>query len=91
MTMSDYIKREDAIKAIKSIDDHDNVFRANALGLAERAVQIIPAANVVKVVRCRDCRYWEKDGDNSIGFSMICQSIRQANDFCSYGERKDNE
>ena len=54
----------------------------------------IPDADVVEVVRCKDCKHW-KDGVAGctdevkccdIGFYMIGE-----NGYCSYGERKDNE
>lgn len=40
------------------------------------------AADVVTVVRCKDCKYWE-NGD--------CYRIElsRPDDFCSYGERKE--
>lgn len=40
--------------------------------------------DLVKVVRCKDCKHWDKD-------FLWCdrKSVRMAeNDFCSYGERK---
>jgi hypothetical protein len=42
-----------------------------------------PAADVVEVVRCKDCKHHH----------YICPSgfiARKANDFCSYGERRNN-
>lgn len=51
----------------------------------------IPAADVAPVVRCKDCKYWQ---DNNDGYPHEeCRwghgETPDANDFCSYGERKE--
>lgn len=40
----DLIDRNKALKAIRAIDDHGDLDRANALGLAEWAVKSVPSA-----------------------------------------------
>ena len=45
-----------------------------------------PTADVVEVVRCKDCKYHH---DN-----LMCDeysTIMKDSDFCSYGQRKDEE
>ena len=60
----------------------------------------IPIEDAVKVVRCKDCRYWQDK--NSKGTQGICNCGEMemnyggefyplANDFCSYGELKERE
>ena len=49
----------------------------------------------VEVVRCKDCKYYSKMLPNGgvIYKFPICQKFcksTETNDFCSYGERKDN-
>ena len=49
------------------------------------------ADDVVPVVRCKDCKYWQ---DNNDGYPHEeCRwwhgETQDANDFCSYGERKE--
>jgi len=59
-----------------------------------------PAADVVEVVRCKDCKYYKEsihfvpdkmcykykdNAGNTVGY------IKSGYDFCSYGERKDDE
>ena len=51
------------------------------------------AADVVPVVRCKDCKYWQ---DNNDGYPHEeCRwghgETPDANDFCSYGTRKDGD
>lgn len=61
---------------------------------AYEEVELAPAADVVEVVRCRDCVHW---GDVTFGFicrkfsgidSKICM---WADHFCSYGERREEQ
>ena len=59
------------------------------------------ANDVVTVVRCKDCIYYEetfgKDSGKPCGYgscgctSQIITGIIYDEDFCSYGERKDND
>lgn len=51
-----------------------------------------PAADVVPVVRCKDCVHWRKAVTNDKGF-LICPASGMEiteSDFCSYGEREEN-
>ena len=52
------------------------------------SVYRLPAADVVEVVRCKDCKYWHSD---ALCCSREIHYIVNAevNDYCSYGERKD--
>ena len=53
-----------------------------------------PTVDAVEVVRCRECKHWHKE-------TLFCDYMPYgeaqervnwyADDFCSYGERKDNE
>lgn len=47
-------------------------------------VENAPTIDAVPVVRCRDCKHWLK-GDGS------CFPHADCNDFCSHGERRDDE
>lgn len=58
-------------------------------------VDKIPAADVTPVVRCRGCKHWDDDpdtygtDDGPKGKCMKSFETMHADDFCSYGERKD--
>ena len=42
-----------------------------------------------KLVRCTDCKYWDYDVDNDVGFCVRTEDCDwNADDFCSKGERK---
>ena len=79
--MADYIRREDALKALQ------NNFYSTAMDIINR----VPPADVAPVVRCKDCKYG--DYDSKPDGAMVCLRTkdgfwRKETDFCSYGERK---
>ena len=58
------------------------------------AVEHAPTIDAVPVVRCKDCasfRYSGMGGDNGITYCASMGIEMQPTDFCSYGERKDND
>lgn len=59
---------------------------AQAKTATTRIIDNAPTIDAVEVVRCRDCKHGtEKDG------CIICdQNIWDKNDYCSYGERRED-
>ena len=62
-------------------------------------VSQLPAADVVEVVRCKDCKHYEffKDSIGRDEGKRLCNNMfwnneffpeTEADDFCSYGERR---
>ena len=94
--MTEYITKEQAIDevwdAFMSHDDPD-------LGrVIEENIKRLPAADVVEVVRCKDCadfRPW--GGQSKLGDCMVyvCDGenpfTMEETDFCSDGDRMDGE
>lgn len=83
-----YINRETVKRELLSwavsINHPEYLIKDDAL----HVIDSIPTADVVKVVRCRDCKYHE---DTSvIGFEHCCLYglTMRYNDFCSYGTRE---
>ena len=61
---------------------------------AEKCLDFWDVSDVVKVVRCKDCKQWMYEYDD-VGLCVtdvpdVDGVQRHACDFCSYGERKDN-
>lgn len=72
--MNDYISREDALECVTYDVEYTT-----------EQIKGLPSADVVQVVRCRDCREFAKT-------SHWCESFDNPtgeDDFCSYGERKE--
>lgn len=87
--MTEYITKEQALEAIKG---------KMWPGEIEAAIKAIPPADVVEVVRCKDCadfRPW--GGQSKLGDCMVyvCDGenpfTMEETDFCSDGDRKDGE
>ncbi len=59
-------------------------------------IEDAPAADVVEVVRCKDCEHYDKGGCNHFGYYTYTPSTTTTlspidvdeDDFCSYGERR---
>lgn len=60
-----------------------------------RVIDDAPTVDAVIVTRCKDCVYWDDDpdtygaDDGPKGKCMKSFETMCADDFCSYGERKD--
>ena len=80
----EYIKRETLISRINGMGYHEQI-KNNLLFIA----RMIPTADVVEVVRCRDCR-WRGREDCAMFYRCDCgeqHTWETDNDFCSYGEQ----
>lgn len=90
--MTVYIKREDAIDAV--LDVYYNTPDIDLSGeRLEAAILNIPAADVVPVVRCKDCRL---RGREECAMFYRCECGEQHtwetdNDFCSWAKRRDRD
>lgn len=84
--MSDYIKRQDAVDALDRIFDNVPMELTTEILRLRRELRGSPPADVVPVVRCRDCRY-RVDSDKCCHPDGLLR--RKDDDFCSYGERKE--
>lgn len=63
-------------------------------GAIRRVLQQAHAADVVEVVRCKDCEWARKVDNREPMFRCVnicrdgCTQWLDSNDFCSYGERR---
>ena len=80
--MKEYVEREALLKRLCDDDpSHMEDYYYNAIKNA-------PAADVVEVVRCKDCRHNHCMVGNSYRYCALHDTKVYADDFCSYGERK---
>jgi hypothetical protein len=66
---------------------------------AQRSIDATSTADVVEVVRCKDCEYWKDTSDGTVTEAHWgeCRkplgdyrySETAENDYCSYGERRE--
>ena len=94
--MSDYIKRNVALDAMRDVMKQAKHLRPPLYDAIDN-VKNLPSADVVKVVRCKDCKYL-KPFASQYGAGQFCecpcsfggQGIKKPDDYCSYGERRDD-
>lgn len=103
--MAEYIEKHKAVNLLTSLENEFQQFKPfkgfehamyRKLCETEIAIGKLPAAGVVPVVRCKDCKWFvDNNGGEWYGCKMF-QVVRitpedapKPNDFCSYGERKD--
>lgn len=102
--MTDYIKREDAVKIIerlaKQLEPPINIrladVRSGVLS-AKWLVEDMQSTDVVEVVRCKDCKHYKRNIPCVDGHYNGCDEwidegnaiTVYENDYCSYGERAD--
>ena len=85
--MAECVDREALRKVLENWRDaHADVDDEQGCGLLEYVIWEVdaqPAADVAPVVRCKDCRKFK---------TYACRMVASGyDDFCSYGERKDDE
>lgn len=87
--MPEYIEREALIA------EYDRVHKGPAGGARKLMVEA-PAADVVEVVRCKDCHFWDTDYKGLNG-ECVCKlhsligfftTYRLPDSFCNNGERR---
>ena len=91
--MSDYIKREDAKRAIRR-NFHDFGTRCMINNVINEVAKV-SSDNLVEVVRCKDCKHYKRNIPCCDGYYNGCDEwIDEGNaitvydsDYCSYGER----
>ena len=94
----EYIEREKVISELKNLPEQEHIeYMGIYLNPGNDNFKSVPTADVVEVVRCKDCKYFEvyypiKEKDKEPIKAHYCKlynSDRKQIDFCSYGERKD--
>ena len=71
--------------------DGDSWCKGEVFGIT---IMQMPTIDAVPVVRCKDCKHWHKD-TVFCGYMSYGEASERVNwyadDFCSYGERKDGD
>lgn len=44
---------------------------------------------LIEIVECKDCKYWADDMSGNMWCEHAIGGLTEANDFCSYGERRE--
>lgn len=93
----EYIEREALLKKIFPYNAADKKeYTINAYAV-EKAIKEAPAADMVEVVRCKDCKYCEilfpvkEIGKEAVvGYKcLLIRTYKNAEGFCDYGKRRE--
>jgi Ser-tRNA(Ala) deacylase AlaX len=100
--MAEYIERDKVIKALhyNTVEMEQTIAYPSNIGVPEDDIEDIineiPAADVVEVVRCEKCLFYEEveyyhptDKKPTKNVCRLFKRQMQPDDFCSYGKRKD--
>lgn len=82
----EYIRKQDPVDALDRIFDNVPMELTTEILRLRRELRGLHAADVVPVVRCRDCKFREND-DFCTGRGFPCQLVPD-DGFCDKGERK---
>ena len=66
--------------------------------ISRKQVMIAPTVDAVEVVRCKDCKWYDADceicvlhSEDGDTYDCGCDVNMKPDDFCSYGERSEEE
>ena len=96
--MAEYIEREELLKQMRDSKSDKpkygdwDIAHDCCIDITEK----IPAADVVEVVHCKDCKHYENGVCQKIyyvidGYYCGTFDLIKPKDFCSYGERMDGK
>ena len=89
--MAEYIDRKTVVDIIRTAD----FWETEDMEVAITCVEQTPTADVLDVVRCKDCLWSRKVDDREPKYSCVnicrygCTQWLGSDDYCSYGEPKD--
>lgn len=97
--MHEYIELDKAIMEIRhAMKDIHLMMVWSATNYAIKRMRKITAADVIPVVRCKDCEWFAPNNGGEWYGCWLANAIRaneadapKPNDFCSYGERKNDD
>ena len=92
--MADYIRREDALFALRKAERGGSMTALTRLERAYAEIREMPAADVAEVVRCANCNYVRPTVNahtgEQVGVWCCLHDILNVSpdDYCSRGEKK---
>ena len=98
--MTDYISRKAALEAIEKhkeemaktggVSNKGKMFYLMGQDHAIDVLRIVPAADVVPVVRCKDCKYFvDMRHYTGLGWCIEVGDTRSKDWYCADGERRE--
>lgn len=89
--MSRYIDKDFLLCELNSFIEAEKQGYGDSLEVIRNSIVDMSEADVVEVVRCKNCKWWEKDNDGLQGCCVLHQSYPTGGWYCANGERKESE
>ena len=78
------------INKAELVENLDRFAPEHLTPLIRTLIEKQPTADVVEVVRCKDCKYFFSNGKNGGSCDLLLLQMEN-NDYCSYGAKMDKE
>ena len=96
--MAEYIEREEMLEDLrlqfcKGCNSYSEIkCRSCSVDDVIGFIEDVPTADVVEVVRCKDCKRYKTDSyycqKTKQGYCELDNNVKQKQGYCSYGERR---
>ena len=97
-TIAEYIEREEMLEDLrlqfcKGCNSYSEIkCRSCSVDDVIGFIEDVPTADVVEVVRCKDCKRYKTDSyycqKTKQGYCELDNNVKQKQGYCSYGERR---
>ena len=84
--MSRYIDADKLCEGLKHMAKYQEPYKQSTILGVVSTIENTPSADVVEVVRCKDCKHNDRCNQYVLHYGDECELA-----FCSYGERKEHE
>ena len=88
--MADLISREAVIEQLELLAKYEDSFSQSVILGVVHTIKCAPSVDAVEVVRCGECKNKRTMIGNVYHYCVIHNTKVYAEDFCSYGERKED-
>lgn len=85
-------RRIDANQMLKNIEllaRHEDTFRRSVILGVAQTIRNAPTIDAIEIVRCKDCKYWEKQKDSAKGCCLLSGNYPTGGWYCADGKRRD--
>ena len=89
MRLIDADALQNILLTIATALEHEYGSLGGAVSGCMKHIDNAPTVDAVPVVRCQECKRWESYCNGKVGLCQKRKGVARANDFCSYGERKE--
>lgn len=85
--MSKYIDKDLLISELECLHENE---RLKYMGVFD-TINSMPEADVAEVIRCKDCKYWDKLNEGLQGRCILSGNYPTGTWYCANAERKDEQ